>query len=54
MLALVRAKPRDLFLDHQLLLFQLRNFEVISRWATLKYLNRVREGLVFLLQFLQM
>lgn len=48
------AEARDFFFDHQFLLFQLGDFEVVSRWTALEHLDRIREVLVLLFQFLQM
>ena len=48
------AEAADFLFQLQLLLFELRNFNVARRGASLKRFDMFREGLVFLLQFLQM
>jgi hypothetical protein len=50
----VRRQPLNLFLQAELLLLQIGDFEVIGRRAALRLLDLVREELMLLPEFLQM
>jgi hypothetical protein len=48
----VSRQAADLFLDHQFLLFQARDFQIVRCRAALQALYRIGQDLVFFLQLL--